>query len=185
MIPFKRKHDPHALAVGMAGTKMGDHFVQIYCADGDRLAAIAAKVGLSGRAVAVVQDAAAAARVEKGARAQGVLIEIENAPATATGLDAAAFDLVIVDDTNGVFTTLSDEERAAVGRETLRLLRPGGRAMVVGTTGQGGLSALISRAPRLTSVDARPALEAAGFRAVRLLGEREGLIFVEGVKSRT
>ncbi|MDR1988879.1 MAG: class I SAM-dependent methyltransferase [Acidobacteriaceae bacterium] len=184
MIPLRRKHDPHALAVGMAGTRLGDRFVQIGCADGGRLAAIAATVGLSGRAVVVVNDAAAATRAEKGARAQGVHLEIETGTPEATGLDGDAADLVLIDDTAGAFTAMTDDARTAALREALRLLRPGGRAMVVGTTGQSGWTAFISRASRTISVDARPLFEAAGFRATRVLGEREGLIFVEGAKAR-
>jgi len=42
----------------MTGVKMGDRFAQVGCPDGGRLAAVALKVGLSGRAVAIVPDAA-------------------------------------------------------------------------------------------------------------------------------
>src|SRR5688572_14018715 len=108
MIPFRVKSNPHALAVGMAGTKMGDHVVQIGCADGARLAAIASTVGLSGRAIAVVPDATAAERVEKGARAAGVLVDVEIAPPSQLPLDAEGFDLAIVDDTAGLFTSMTD-----------------------------------------------------------------------------
>ena len=58
MAPFLRKTDPHALAVAMTTVKMGDQLLLIGCADGGRLGAIAVKVGLSGRAVAVVPDEA-------------------------------------------------------------------------------------------------------------------------------
>jgi len=44
---FLKRGEPYALVVGMAGVKMGDRFLQIGCADGGRLAAIAQKVGLS------------------------------------------------------------------------------------------------------------------------------------------
>src|SRR5438067_2391131 len=64
---FLKRGEPYALVVGMAGVKMGDRFLQIGCADGGRLAAIAQKVGLSGRAVAVAPDEPSAARARKGA----------------------------------------------------------------------------------------------------------------------
>ena len=76
MFRFGRKDDPHALVVGMTGVKMGDRLVQIGCAEGGRLAAVAAKVGLSGRAVAVVPDDASASRAQKGAARAGVLVEV-------------------------------------------------------------------------------------------------------------
>ncbi len=47
--PFAKSGSPHLLAIGMIGAKMGERFVQIGCAHGGRLGAVAAKVGLSGR----------------------------------------------------------------------------------------------------------------------------------------
>src|SRR5262249_10588978 len=96
--PFKRSgDDPHALLVGMTGVKLGDRFVQIGCANGARLAAVAAKVGLSGRAVAVVPDQESAARAQKGASDAGVLVEVETASPRMLPLDADAFDFAVVD----------------------------------------------------------------------------------------
>ena len=56
------RDDPFTLVVGMTGVKMGDRLVQVGCADGGRLAAVASKVGLSGRAVAVHTKKEAGAR---------------------------------------------------------------------------------------------------------------------------
>ena len=95
---FLKRDDPHLLIVGMTGVKMGDRFVQIGCAHGGRLAAVAGKVGLSGRAVLVAPDEAAAERGRKGAENAGVLVEIETAPPTRLPLDADDFDIAIVDD---------------------------------------------------------------------------------------
>jgi SAM-dependent methyltransferase len=184
MNPFARRGAPHALAVSMTGVKMGDRFVQIGCADGGRLGAIASKVGLSGRAAAVVPDADAAVRARRGAEAAGVLVDVEIAPP----LDDASFDLAVVDDTAGFFGSLRAEDRVAAVREALRILRPGGRAMVIGAAPRGGLGALLSRAqsgpPFTASGGAALALQADGFASVRLLAEREGLVFVEGIKPR-
>src|SRR5712672_374624 len=107
--PFVKGGDPHPLVVGMIGTKMGERFVQIGCAHGGRLGAIAAKVGLSGRAVAVVSDEASASRARKGAAEAGVLVEIEQAPPSALPVDAAAFDVVVVDDTGDMAGALSTQ----------------------------------------------------------------------------
>jgi ubiquinone/menaquinone biosynthesis C-methylase UbiE len=185
MLPFLTKSNPHALAVGMAGTKLGDQIVQIGCADGARLAAIAKTVGLSGRAVAIVTDDSALARVEKGARSEGVLIESRIAPPGALPLDDDSFDLAVVDDSGGLFTAMSDAERLRTLAELARVLRPGARAMVVGATAKEGIAALLSRGSGTISIDPAPALEAAGLKAPRVLGEREGLRFVEAIKPRT
>jgi len=184
--PFRRSgEDPFALLVGMTGVKLGDRIVQIGCAHGGRLAAVAAKVGLSGRAVAVAPDEASAARAEKGARDAGVLIEIERAPTTAIPSDADAFDMALVDDTGGLFGSMRAEDRVLTVREILRVLRPGGRVMVIGAAPRGGLGALVTRAQSGPPFDATPSLAAEGFRAVRKLAEREGLVFVEGLKARS
>jgi len=185
---FLKKSDPHLLIVGMTGVKMGDKFVQVGCAHGGRLAAVAVKVGLSGRAVAVVPDDPSAARARKAAEEAGVLVEIEVAPPTALPLPNDEFDLAVVDDSAGLFGTMRPEGRVAAIRELLRVLRGGGRALVIGAVPRGGLGAVLTRTqsgpPFVASGDATIALEADGFRSVRTLGEREGLVFVEGIKPR-
>jgi len=177
------------LIVGMAGVKLGDELLQVGCAHGGRLAALAGKVGLSGRAVAVVPDEASAERARKGAAAAGVLVDVEVAPPTRLPRKSDTVDLAIVDDTSGVIGSGSGEHRVASIRELRRVLRPGGRALIVGTAPRTGLSGLISRGPAgpefALSGEAGKALESEGFRAVRTLAEREGLVFVEAIKPRS
>ena len=182
--PFARSGDPHSLVVGMTGVKLGECFAQVGCAHGGRLAAVAKKVGLSGRAVAIVPDEAAAGRARKGAAEEGVLVEIEVAPPTRLPADDAAFDLVVVDDTDGLLGTMPADVRAAALRETRRILRPSGRLLVIGRTPRSGLGALLSRDAAVPSFNAAAVLEAAAYRAVRTLAERDGLVFVEGIKPR-
>jgi SAM-dependent methyltransferase len=183
MISFRGRDDPYTLVVGMAGVKMGDRIAQIGCAHGGRLGAIASKVGLSGRAVAIVDDDAAATRARKGAADAGVLVEVEIAPPTRLPVEDGAFDLAVVDDTGGLLTAMSAEDRAATGRELRRILRPGGRAMVIGAIPREGVGALF-RPRSEPSFDAAPSLTSDGFKSVRVLAERDGLRFVEGIKSR-
>src|SRR5688572_6061557 len=96
---FLKRQDPYLLVVSMTGVKLGDQFLQVGCPHGGRLAAVAAKVGLSGRAVAVAPDAASADRARKGAESAGVLVEVEIAPPTRLPVENGAFDLALVDDT--------------------------------------------------------------------------------------
>lgn len=184
MLPFVAKSNPHTLVVGMAGVKMGDHLAQVGCSDGAALAAVASKVGLSGRAVAVVPDTATAVRVRKGAEQQGVLVETQIAPATALPLDAATFDLVVIDDALGQVRDADASTQAATVREAVRILKPGGRVLAISATPATGLSALLGRGSKAPVFDAPAALENGGCRVVRVLGEREGLRFVEGVTAR-
>ena len=125
---FVKRGDPYMLVVGMTGVKMGDRVVQIGCAHGGRLAAVAGKVGLSGQAVAVVPDAASAARARKGAAQAGVLVDVEIGPLTRSSAESGAFDLAVIDDTGGLVGAMRPEDRIAMLRETFRILRPGGRA---------------------------------------------------------
>jgi SAM-dependent methyltransferase len=185
---FLKRDNPHALVVGMAGVKMGDRLLQVGCAHGGRLGAVAAKVGLSGRAVAVVTDEPSAARARKGAENAGVLIDVHVAPLASLPVEDAGFDLVVVDDTGGLFGELPPGERTPAVRELARALRAGGRVVMVGATPASGLAAMLSRGapapPFVSSGEAAKALGANGFRAARLIGEREGLAFVEATKPR-
>jgi SAM-dependent methyltransferase len=183
-----RRQDPYVLLVSMAGVKMGDRLVQVGCAHGGRLAALAGKVGLTGRAVAVVPDSEAAGRATKGAADAGVLVEVETAPPTRLPIDDGACDLAVLDDTGGFVSTMASGERVAAIREFLRVLRPGGRAIIVGAARRSGLAAWLkgdeSEPSFAASGDANAALQTEGFKSVRTLAEREGQVFVEGIKPR-
>jgi len=184
---FLKRDNPHTLVVGMAGTKMGDRLVQIGCAHGGRLGAVAAKVGLSGRAVAIVPDNDDAARAQKGAESAGVLVDVQVAPPSALPLEDSAFDVAVVDDTGGLFGTMDTDIRARAVREIARVLRPGGRVVLIGAMPPSGIGAMLSRAaapPFVSSGEAAKTLDANGFRSARIIGEREGLAFVEAMKPR-
>ncbi len=184
---FKRDHQAHTLAVSMTGVKMGDSVVFLGCANGGWIAATAGKVGLSGRALAVVPDEAAAERARKGAASLGVLLDIAVAPLTSLPVDSDTVDVMVVDDTGGLMDALRADQRAIVVHEIFRILRRGGRVVIVGSAARTGLAALLARTPAGTFTatgGVNAALEAGGFRSVRTLAEREGLVFVEGLKPR-
>ena len=183
MPPFLRKNDPHALAVAMTTVKMGDQLLQIGCADGARLGAIAAKVGLSGRAVAVVPDEDSAVRARRGATNAGVLVDVHTTSPTSVPFADNEFDLAVVDDTDGLLAAMGAEDRVAMFRQVARVLKPRGRVIVIAAVPRSGLGAIFTRTQSGPTVDPQPSLEADGFRFVRVLGEREGLKFVEGVKA--
>jgi hypothetical protein len=147
------------------------------------MGAIAAKVGLSGRAVTIVSDQESAARAQRGAADAGALVDVHVAPPSKLPVEDGVFDLAVIDDTGGFFGTLRAEERIALVRETARVLKARGRVIVISAVPRGGLGALFTRAQSGPSLDPQPSLTADGFKFVRVLGEREGLKFVEGVKT--
>jgi SAM-dependent methyltransferase len=186
--PFAKATNPQQLVVGMVGTKMGDRIIQVGCAHAGRLGAITAKAGLSGRAVAVVPDEASAERARRGAAQAGMLVEIEIAPPSVLPVEDAAFDVAIVDDTGGLVGTIRPEERTSLVRELLRVVRPGGRVIALGAIPQSGLGAMFRRGASEPSFAASGAfhelLTTGGFRPVRTLAERDGVIFIEALKPR-
>ena len=187
--PFtSRGGDPHVLAVSMTGVKLGDRVAFLGVPAPARIAAIAAKVGLSGRATAVVPDEQAVARMHKAAARAGVLVDTDIAAVTQLPYAESDFDLAVVDDTGGLLEQLGDSDRAAFAREAARILRPGGRVVVLGGGEQTGINKLMSRtvaSPLVVSGAINALLSANGFGIVRTLAEREGLVFVEGLKPRT
>lgn len=187
--PFTRKSDPHLLAVSMTGVKMGDRVAFVGCADGGRLAAVASKAGLSGRAVAIAPDDRAAGLARRAAEQLGVLVEIEVTSLLNTPLENGSIDLAVIDDTAGLFGAMAAGDRPAAVREVARILRPGGRVILIGAAPRTGLASLLARAPAAPSLaasgEANLALSENGFSIVRTLAERDGLVFVEGIKPRT
>lgn len=180
--PFVRADAPHALVVGMTGIKMGDQFAQIGCGSAGRLGAIAAKVGLSGRAVAYTPDEASAARARRGGEQAGALIEVEMIPPARLPSDNNVFDLVVIDETDAAIAALPDSQRSAMLHEAHRIVRAGGRVMIVAPGAASGLRAMFATTP--PTYDRIEALETQQFRSARVLADREGLLFVEAVKPR-
>jgi ubiquinone/menaquinone biosynthesis C-methylase UbiE len=84
-----------------------------------------------------------------------------------------------------VLATMAHDERSRALLEVFRVLRAGGRLIVIDQMPRGGIAGIIggrTPGPSYGEEGAAGALSAAGFAATRVLAEREGLRFVEGVK---
>ncbi len=184
MFWLKKTVPAEPLEVAMSGVKLGDRLLVLGCGDGTLIAQLALKTGLTGRACALDEDAARTARAGRIVEREGALVEMLTAPWTRLPLESAGFDIVVIRD---ALAGVELHQRAAMVGEVLRVLRPGGRCLVIEGGGRGGLGALFQgrtgNAEYASSGGASRALTAAGFRAVRPLAERGGLTFVEGVKA--
>ena len=182
LFKLKKSGGPRDLEVSMAGLKLGSRVLQA-AGDGELIAAMAAAVGLSGRACALVRDRGDVAAFERAAARAGVLLEIEVAPATALPYEPDSFDVVTFRDALGA---LRPNERVASLQEAYRVLRVGGRCLVIERSVRGGLGALLSRRTldrQYAAAGAVTALRAERFRGVRVLSDRDGLRFIEGTKA--
>jgi len=180
---FRKGPGPHALPLAVVGPRLGNRLLDIGADAAALFAEMAGKVGLTGQACAVVASAEAASRVEAAAAAAGVLADVERA--TWPGLPVAdgAFDVAVIDNTAGMVASLDAVTREGLAAEVLRVLRPGGRALVLDREPRGLLAAIGSRGRAAWSAAAAAALlSAAGFQPVRLLAERDGQRFTEGWK---
>lgn len=184
---FNRDHSAGwALALAMTGVRMGER--QLLVGDDEALfAQLAGKAGLTGRVAVVVGTEQAAARVEAAAAALGVLIEdVRRAALPELPVGNGEFDLAVVN-AGPSFLALGPTDRQTLALAVYRALRVGGRLIVV--EGQparflglrrghpAGLKAFRAAG------GAEPLLDAAGFRPVRLIAEREGQRFTEGIKT--
>ena len=174
-----RKSSVEPLPVAMSGLKLGDRLLVIGCSDPVLIAALAGKVGLTGRACAVDASQEKANQARVIAEREGALIESAAAPGWVVPFAEGDFDVAVI---RGAFAETGQAAGTSIS-EARRVLRPGGRCVVMAGEGRRGLSSLVSGGtPSADDQTIGRALTAAGFFAVRTLAQREGLTFVEGVK---
>lgn len=165
------------LIVSMAGVKLGNRVLVAGCGDPRFIAAVASKSGLTGRACAIDDSDARVREAERVTLAEGALVEASVAPLDAFPFEPSSFDLVVLRD---LLSTRDSPTHPAIISEASRVLRPGGRCMVIDTLPRSffsGQTAVASRAEAAVAL-----LKAHGFAAVRTLAEREGTVFVEAFK---
>jgi SAM-dependent methyltransferase len=183
-VKFFKKSSLEPLAVAMSGVKLGDRLVVLGASDPGLIAALAVRAGLTGRACVVDASAEVSAATAAAVERDGALIESFAAPPAGLPFEPAAFDVAVI---RNVLGDVDAGTRRAAAAEVFRVLRAGGRALVVEDLPRGGLAGLMGRGggpdPRYAQEGgAAAALGHAGFKGVRLLAEREGLRFVEGTK---
>jgi ubiquinone/menaquinone biosynthesis C-methylase UbiE len=165
-----RSMDP--LQVSMTGVRMGERFLQIGCYDKALLSGLAAKVGLSGTAAVAAFDQQQVKLAQQVGARIGALIDTKVIDAGTLPFESGEYDMVVIDDTNGAFSASEAAARLQYLRDAKRTVRRGGRIEIVEGTKTGAASS-----------DPVEDLSSAGFKPVRVLAERDGFRFVEGLKT--
>jgi ubiquinone/menaquinone biosynthesis C-methylase UbiE len=178
---FKEGLSPYQTTLAMIGAKRGQKILVIGAGSGPIAAEVALVAGLNGRVLVVDRNPATQAAVESAAAKAGALIEFERASSSMLAVVPEAFDIAVLHEELGALS-LSDARLAVA--EARRVLRPGGRAIVMEKTSRPGLFGLIrvgpAREPPLPPSVAIDLLKGEGFLAVRLLADAEGTAYVEG-----
>ena len=182
-LTLKKADGPRDLEVSIAGLKLGSRVLQVDGDDPDLIAVLAKQIGLSGRAAAVARTATATRAFERAAEKAGVLVESTQSALSTLPFDDNVFDLVVL---KNLLAEVYQNERVLCLQQAYRVLRVGGRCLVIDRGMRGGLGAAFSKRSMdphyLRRGGANAALEAEGFRGVRLLADRDGLVFSEGIK---
>jgi hypothetical protein len=172
------------LIVGMAGVRLGERLLQAGASHPRAFAVLAGKSGLTGRACAVVDAPAAARPLEAAAAEEGVLVEVITAQGGLWPFEEGSFDVGVLD--GNALLAARPGERTQRIRDMLRAVRPSGRVLTILAEG-GGIAArfgfaITSAATAQRGRELAVALQTAGFRPVRVLAGREGILFVEGFR---
>jgi SAM-dependent methyltransferase len=175
---FRAGASPFQTALAMVGAKAGQNVLVLGAGDAQLAAEIALVTGLNGRTAIVVKDAAARTAADARAAEAGALLEIDIAPAPALVSPETTYDIVLLHDALG---TAND---AAIVQQSHALLRPGGRLVAIEGASREprGWQLFRARIAGRSPADVRALLDAAGFRATRVLAEAHGASYVEGVK---
>ena len=166
----------------MVGARPGDSV--LFCGAGrpDIAGAVGAVTGLNGQTTVVDRQDGAKARVAAAAAAAGALVDFTDAPMTMLPFDNGQWDVAVRAD--GL--TALGGNAATVLSEAVRVVRPGGRVVVIERVSRPGLFGLF-RTPEVSVAPPEAttgALTAAGLRGVRLLAEVEGVRYFEGTRLR-
>ncbi len=172
---FRKGLSPYQTPLAMVGVKSGDQVVVVGAADVELAAQLALVTGLNGQTMVVDRDGERT-RVDAAAAEAGALVEFSGGLLTALPLDADSTDVVVM--ALGL-ATLTADDRARGLHEVMRVLRPGGRAIVIE-----GIKPAGGERPALAADEVLALLSAAGGRAVRTLATAAGRTYFEARKAR-
>ncbi|HUL73467.1 MAG TPA: methyltransferase domain-containing protein [Vicinamibacterales bacterium] len=166
----------------MVGARAGDRVLVIGSADPGLAAALSQVTALTGEVRVVDHAPGAAQQVANAAARAGVLVEFDEAPPTRLPFDQGTFDIAVI---NRRLSSLAEPDRTPCVGEALRILRPGGRLVAIDALPRTGFFSLLTPSRTTVTADAlRDMLMRGGCRATRVLGEAEGIIYLEAAAPR-
>ena len=165
----------------MIGAKPGGRVLVIGGANGALVAELALVTGLNGRTLVVDRSQAMRDQVKAAAARAGALVDYEDAPATMLPLDPDTFDVVVIP-----HVLAGAADRSQIVAEATRVLRIGGRVIAIEGAPRAGLFGALARsaAPKADAKALLEIMSGAGLKAVRLLSESDGVLYLEGTKGR-
>jgi ubiquinone/menaquinone biosynthesis C-methylase UbiE len=171
---------PYKTALAMIGPKPGQQVVVLGTGDGGLAAAIALVTGLNGRTLVVDPAPDARKQLDTAAAKAGALVDFDGAPLAMLPLDSDHFDIAVLQH------ALGNPADSAVLSEAARVVREGGRLLVIEDAPRPGLLGFLGRGktPRADGGTVRDLLLTVGLRAARVLAESDGVMYVEAVKPR-
>jgi SAM-dependent methyltransferase len=185
---FFRKARLEPLPLTMAGVRAGERLLQIGLDSPSLSAALAARVGMNGTAAHVFTNEQDANKSRAAAAKAGIGVDVRVINTLRSlPYDDDSFDIVIIHSMTGLLAGMAPYTRVRCLEETLRVLRAGGRALVIEPEPRGGLAGLFRSYPvdshYAATGEAIGALKAEGFKPVRVLADREGYRFIEAFKA--
>lgn len=181
MLKLRKTEPGEPLIVSMASLRLGHAVLFLGCDDPKSIATLSIKPGLTGRACAVDPDPAKVAAAVAAAQAEGALLEGETASFTELPFGAETFDVVVC---IRLFARLDETTSRPTFSQALRVLRPGGRCVVIEGGASKGFAGFFASSPAASADTVERALQDAGFRGARTLAERDRTLFVEGARSK-
>ena len=167
--------------MSMAGVKLGQRLLGVGTRDPKLIAQLAVKSGLTGRACVVEADDESLATAVRAIEQEGALVEPARAPYGMWPFEENSFDIAVIPH---LLPSLTPDVRVRCVSEVMRVLRPGGRVLVIERAPRGGLVGALLGGARVAPTYDGPLelLRSAGFAAVRQLSETDGVTYVEGIK---
>ena len=173
---FRKGLSPHQTSIAMVGPKPGNRIAVIGAVDPDLAAEIALVTGLNGTTTVCDPNPAARDDVDAAARRAGALVEFAAAPFSSLPFESGSQDVAVV------MASASAGEPALALDEPVRILRAGGRVVILDGLRAAGLFRSRQTPPRRAKDDVLSALERAGTRARRELADANGITYYEARK---